>query len=119
MVKKVLTKEERIKKEKRRLKNKFSKLDKETTEIVDSLLDNASFMRVTLEDLQVHINENGITCEYQNGKDQWGKKKSPEAEMYNTMIKNYTVINKQLIDLLPKKEKSNPEDDDFDEFLIT
>lgn len=118
MTKKVLSKDSRIKKEKRRLKNKFSSLDKDLMDIVDPLLDNASFMRVTLEDLQENINENGITITYQNGENQWGKKKSPEAEMYNTMIKNYSAINKQLIDLIPKNEKTDPEDDDFDDFIM-
>ena len=36
-----------------------------------------------------------------NGSNQWGTKVSTEASVYNTMIKNYTSIIKQLCELLP------------------
>ena len=59
-------------------------------------------MAVTLEDLRDSINENGCVSEYQNGENQHGTKKSPEVEVYNTMIKNYTTVIKTLCDLLPE-----------------
>jgi hypothetical protein len=45
--------------------------------------------------------------EYQNGANQYGVKKCSEVEIYNTMIKNYSSIIKQLIDLLPNDSKGS------------
>lgn len=73
-------------------------------------------MSVTLTDLQETINREGTISEYQNGENQWGTKKSPEVETYNTMIKNYMGIIKQLTDLLPK-EAPKIEDDGFEAFV--
>ena len=99
-----LTKEERIKKELNRLKRIFKDLPKDRKDTVLSLIGNAAFMTVTLEDLQNAINKGGVISEYKNGENQFGTKKSPEVEVYNTMIKNHTAIIKQLADLLPDEK---------------
>lgn len=111
-----LSKEERIKQEIKKLNKIFSKIDMKTKKAVHSLIENAAFMSVTLEDLQKEIIRNGVVSEYQNGENQWGTKKSPEVEIYNTMIKNHMSIMKQLTDLLPKEEIKQ-EDDGFEEFV--
>lgn len=104
---KELSKEERIKKEIRRIKKFYAELPKNKQEIVIPLIENAAFMRITLEDLQQVINENGAVEEYKNGKDQWGTKISSEAQAYNSIIKNYEKINSRLSDMLPDvQEKS-------------
>lgn len=108
-------KDKRIKAERKRLAQTFKGIDEKRLKTVQRLMDNAAFMAVTLADLQEQINVNGVVSEYQNGENQWGTKKSPEVEIYNTMIKNYTAIVKQLTDLLPEAEVI--EDDGFDEFL--
>lgn len=112
-----LTKEERIKKEIRRLRRIFKKMDDDTKKATQSLLENAAFMAITLEDLQEVINREGVISEYQNGANQWGTKKSPEVEVYNTMIKHYMSIIKQLTDLLPKDAEVVKEDDGFEDFI--
>lgn len=111
-----LSKDERIKKEIRKLNGLFKELEPKLKKTVQPLIEKSAFMSITLDDLQTHINENGITEEYQNGKEQWGVKKSPQVEVYNTMIKNYSSIMKQLTDLLPKKPPKQ-DDDDFDDFV--
>ena len=95
----------------------FKDISKEKKDTIDSLINSASFMAITLQDLQDTINENGVVSEYQNGENQWGTKKSPEIEIYNTMIKNYSSVVKQLTDLLPK-DAPKIESDGFDEFMI-
>lgn len=110
-----IAKDKRIKAEKRRLGRIFAGIDDKRRDTVQSLMDNAAFMAVTLEDLQAQINESGVVSKYQNGENQWGTKKSPEVEIYNTMIKNYTAIVKQLTDLLPEGEEK--EDDGFEQFV--
>lgn len=111
-----MSKEERIQKEVKRLTGLFENIEPKLKKIVTPLVEKAGFMQITLEDLQSYINENGVTEEYQNGKEQWGIKKSPQVEIYNTMIKNYSAIIRQLTDLLPK-EVQKEEDDGFAEFV--
>jgi len=109
-------KEERIKKEISRLNTVFRGLDTKTKKVAESLIKNAAFMAITLEDLQETINSEGAVSEYQNGENQWGTKKSPEVEIYNTMIKNHSTVMKQLSELVPKTPPKQ-EDDGFDEFV--
>lgn len=94
----------------------FTKMDPKIKKAAHSLIENAAFMFVTLEDLQGTINIEGPVSEYQNGENQWGTKKSPEVEIYNTMVKNHMAIIKQLTDLVPKTAPKQ-EDDGFDDFI--
>lgn len=111
-----IEKDKRIKKEITRLNGVLKNLDDKKKKAVTSLIKNAAFMAVTLEDLQEKINRDGVTEQYQNGSNQFGVKKSSSVEVYNTMIKNYTQVVKQLTDLLPK-DVPKEEDDGFDAFL--
>ena len=107
--------ENRIKKEKNKLKKQFSKIDEKKKQLVQRLIENAAFMAITLEDLQDDINMNGCIGEYKNGENQYGTKKSPEVEIYNTMVKNYAAVIRQLTDLLPEGVEKT--DDGFDDFI--
>lgn len=104
------TKQERIEKEIRRIKKLLKVLDKDRLATIQSLVKNAAFMSVTLDDLQDTMNETGVISQYQNGENQWGTKKSPEVEIYNTMIKNHMALMKQLVDLLPENDGSAKKD---------
>lgn len=103
--KKELTRETRISNEKRRLRAIFKNLDENKKKLVTPLIDKAAFMSVELDILQETIQKTGWTSEYKNGENQFGTKKSPEAETYIALSKNYTVIVKQLTDLVPAAEK--------------
>lgn len=111
-----LTIDERIKKEKTRLNGIFTKLPPNIKKIAKSLIENAAFMTITLEDLQKTITESGVTCEYKNGENQWGIKKSPEVEIHMQMTKNHSMVMKQLADLIPK-EVPKGDDDGFNDFV--
>jgi hypothetical protein len=106
----------RIDKEMRRLKKLFGDIPKDRLDSAQSLIRNAAFMTITLEDLQEAIIENGAICEYQNGANQWGTKKSPEVEIYNTMVKNHMSLIKQLCDLIPE-DKPKAENDELMAFI--
>lgn len=82
---------------------------------MQSLIDSASFQTVILSALEKHIAEHGTTSEYQNGANQWGTKRSPEVEVYNSMIKNQMGIIRQLTDLIDRTGVE--EDDGFESFL--
>ena len=112
------TKEQKIKSEKRKLNEIFKELDENVKKTVESLIEEAAFMAVSLAELQEKINEKGYTEEYQNGANQKGVKKSSEVEIYNTMIKNYMAVVKQRTDLIPKENKTKGESGDgFEEFV--
>ena len=105
MIKKVLTKEEQIKEEEKRLLKIFINLDKDKKALCNKLIENAAFMGVLLEDLAADLQKNGYTEEYKNGADQYGRKKSIAADLYNATIKNYVSTIKHLSDQLPKEEE--------------
>lgn len=99
------TKEQRIKQEISKINKVFKELDENKKKIVTPLIQKAAFMHVELEELQKTIEVEGCVDEYQNGANQWGKKKSAEVDVYNTMIKNYTAIIKTLTDMAPAAPK--------------
>ena len=88
-------------KELNKLKKIFKEIEPGKRQTVEKLIANAAFMAESLDELQETIREKGFTEEYQNGANQYGIKKCSEVEIYNTMIKNYSSIIKQLVDLLP------------------
>lgn len=114
-----IDKQVRIDAEIKRISGIFTKMDGKVKTAVKSLVENAAFMAVTLQDLQEAINLNGPVEKYQNGANQHGIKKSSEVEVYNSMIKNYSSVMKQLTDLLPKGNSGDgkPPDDGFDTFV--
>lgn len=113
------SKDEIIKAEKRKLAGIYTRLDKKTKKSVDSLVDEAAFMAASLYELRRIIDEKGYTEEYQNGANQKGVKKCSEVEIYNTMIKNYSAIVKQLTDLIPKEQAKSVQNmsDGFEDFI--
>ena len=92
-------------KELNKLKKIFKDIEPNKQKVVEKLISNAAFMAESLEQLQEIINEKGFTEEYHNGANQSGVKKCSEVEIYNTMIKNYSSVIKQLVDLLPEEAK--------------
>lgn len=113
---KKLEKEKEIKQEITRINGFLKEIEPKVKKGVKSLIDNVAYMAVTLRELRDDINQEGLISEYQNGENQFGTKKSPKVEIYNTMVKNYTSSFKTLLDLLPKN-KEQIIDDGFEEFV--
>lgn len=102
-----LDRNKRIKEEFSRINGFFEKLNENEKSIILPLIQNASFMRVTLEDLQQIIAEQGPVEAYQNGANQYGMKQSAALQSYNALVKNYASVIKNLFSLLPPMEKPN------------
>ena len=100
----VIDKEELIKKEVAKLTRIFKSLSTGTKNSITNLINEAAFMSVSLAELRAIINKKGYIEEYQNGENQKGIKKAAEVDIYNSLIKHYMAIMKQLLDLLPKTE---------------
>lgn len=113
---KKLEKEKEIKQEINRINGFLKEIEPKVKKGAKSLIENVAYMAVTLRELRDDINQEGLITEYQNGENQFGTKKSPKVEIYNTMVKNYTSSFKTLLDLLPKN-KEQIIDDGFEEFV--
>ena len=111
----LIDKNKKIRKETQKLKKLFKDLPDNKKKMAEKLIENASFMSITLDELKEDIKIYGVKETYVNGKDQFGFKESIESKTYNTMVKNYMNIIKQLNDMLPEEKKIN-EDDEFERF---
>lgn len=101
------TKEERVEKEKKRLKELFKDLEKNKLKTCQPLIERAAFIIVSLEELEQQLNEVGFTEYYQNGDKQSGWKKSAAADVHISLTKNLTTITKQLLELVPPAQKKS------------
>lgn len=102
-----MAKGKRKSKELLKLEKIFKDIEPSKQKVVEKLIANAAFMAESLDALQETIREKGFVEEYHNGANQSGLKKCSEVEIYNTMIKNYSSIIKQLVDLLPDESKNS------------
>lgn len=115
--------DKRIKKEETRLKKIFKDngIDVSKNSAIHSLISRASFMKVSLEDLEQDLKLNGWTELFQQGKDQKPyERQRPSATTYNSLNVNYQKIIKQLTDLLPKSKPTTEKNlDGFEEFVYS
>lgn len=102
-----LTKDERIKKEVKRLNGIFKDIkDEKKFKTALPLISRAAFLKVTLEDYEIDINTNGSVEMFKQGKEQEPyERERPVVRQYNQSCAQYAKIVKQLIDLLPDKNK--------------
>lgn len=108
------TTKERITEELNRISRFYKGIAENQREIISPLLQNAAFMKVTLEDLQEIIATEGVTDTYQNGANQYGTKQSATLQSYNSLIKNYASVIKTLSQLLPPETKRSALQDFLD-----
>ena len=95
------TREQRIKAEKSRLRKLCKDLPENKKAMALPLVEQAAFMRITLDDLQEEINEAGCVEEYQNGRNQSGFKTTAALQAYNSTVKNYAAVCERLDRILP------------------
>lgn len=111
-------KDKRIRKEELRLLRIYKDIDKDNKAIIDGLINRAAYMRITLEDWEEDIDENGyIEMFTQSEKTDPYERERPVIRLYNTMNKNYQSIIKQLSDLVPKPDLKEEVDDGFGSFI--
>lgn len=90
-----------IRAEYKRLLDLYKKAPENKLNLAKKLIARAAFMGVTLDRLEKEIIQNGWEEEYQNGKNQSGKKQSASAALHVSMTKSYGTVIKQLNELLP------------------
>jgi predicted transcriptional regulator len=106
-----LEKEKLVKKEFNAIKRTFKNMEGDVKKLNTKLMYNAAWLAVSLDELTDTIDREGMVTEYKNGENQYGTKKSPEAELYTSWSKQYSSIMKQLSDMLPKEEQSKKQDE--------
>ena len=94
-----------------KLENLFSQLPENERSFIQPLLENAAFMRATLDELQIKIRLEGATDEYQNGANQCGVKISAAIQAYNQLMKTYHTLMDKLMAKLPHGDSKA---DEFD-----
>lgn len=98
-----LSREDKIATEKARLKKILADVPKQQVDLCERLIERAAFMLVTLMDYETAITRDGVITEMSQGS-YTIQRENPAAKGYNTMVKNYQAIIKQLTDLLPDKK---------------
>lgn len=99
------SKEERIAAERDRLAALFADLDENQRQTADGLISAAAFLRVSMQDLEAEINQNGYVDHYENGATQSGEKLSAAVQAYNAMCAKYTTIINRLLKITPPAPK--------------
>lgn len=69
--------------------------------IGENLVSELKFMSATLADLKKQVTENGTVELFEQGKQKFTRE-SPALKSYNTTVQRYSLLYKQLTDLLPK-----------------
>lgn len=99
-------------KEALRVKRQFNKILKQVPEdkkpIATSLIKELTFMAKTLDELKEQIEETGTVELFKQGSQEF-LRESPALKGYNTTVQRYSLLYKQLADLLPKTAQDTKE----------
>jgi hypothetical protein len=75
-------------------------------QIAEKLIKELAFIDKTLEDLKDAVEENGAIDVFKQGTQEF-LRESPALKAYNTTIQRYSLLFKQLTELLPKQTQEN------------
>lgn len=114
--KKKVSKDALVNREINRLTNLFKDIDANKRLTAKGLIEEASFMKATLQELKEMIDKDGPIDEMPQGEYSI-LREHPALKSYNTMVQRYTNIINQLTNLHPKEDIKKEVDDGFDDFL--
>ena len=109
-------KAKKIENELTRLRKVFADIPEDKQRIADGLMQEAAFMRVTLEETREIIDREGVIERFEQGAQKF-LREHPATKVYASLINRYSAVVKQLIDLLPDGEKSKDEADELMAFV--
>jgi len=107
-----LEKEKKIRAEKNRIAKIYKNInmDKDITKVLDGLISDAAFMRVSLEEVKLKLIKEGMMEKFVNGSQEFMREK-PEAKLFLNFMKQYSNTMKQLIDLMPVQVKDEEQNE--------
>ncbi len=109
-------KAKKIKTELTRLKKVFKDLPEDKRKIVDGLIQEAAFMRATLEETRGIIDREGVIELFEQGVQRF-LREHPATKVYASLVNRYSAVIKQLIDLLPDNKGADNGADELMEFV--
>ena len=95
------------------VKSTFENMNNDKSKLGLSLVEEAEFMKITLNDLKEKIVKDGVVTSMCQGKYNIDRA-NPALSQYNMLIKNYQTCIKNINDLLPKEDFT---EDSFDDEL--
>lgn len=104
-----LEKEKQIKQEINRIKKTYSNLTKEKLKVIDGLIHEAAFIKLSLEELREDLMKNGFTELFEQGEQSFHRER-PQCKIYTSFIQKYSVVMKQLIELMEVESKGQESD---------
>lgn len=104
-----LEKEKKIKQEINRIKKLYKDFPKDKSKVLEGLINEVSFIRISLEEIRQDLIKNGLTELFEQGEQSFNRER-PEVKIYSNFMKLYSSAMKQLIDLLPPEIKKVEED---------
>ena len=98
-----MTKEENrdFSRDMRKLKRIIKQIPADRRAIAENLAREIEFMASTLEELRRSVEENGAVDLFKQGSQEF-MRESPALKAYNTTIQRYSLLYKQIVDMLPK-----------------
>ncbi|MFB4472718.1 hypothetical protein ACDI16_07195 [Oceanobacillus caeni] len=99
----------------RKLKKLLKDIPEDRQPIGQGLYNELVFMQNTMTKLKQQVEEEGAVSMFKQGKQEF-LREHPALKAYNTTIQRYSLIYKQLVDLLPKMEEK-PHDDPLISFI--
>lgn len=95
------------------------KMDEDKLNIALDIIKDVAYMTIKTAQLKQEIEEQGMVETYQNGANQFGRKKSAAFDAYIQLTKQKSALIKQLTDLLPEQEFLTVAEvkDEFDDFV--
>ena len=100
-----------------RLTRLFKDITRNKRLTAKGLIEEAAYMRITLQELKVEIDRDGPIDEMPQGEYSI-LREHPALKAYNTMVQRYTNIINQLTNLHPKEEFKKEVDDGFESFVM-
>lgn len=113
-----IEKELQIKREISKLRKLYKNLPQDKKKVIEGLIQEAAFMKVTLEEARHVIDQEGILETFEQGAQKF-LREHPATKVYNTMIQRYATVCKQLFDMIPDTEASKQAEDELMAFVKT
>ncbi|EMJ5511692.1 hypothetical protein I4P46_02295 [Clostridioides difficile] len=105
-----LEREKKIKQEVNRLKRNYKDLEKEKVKTLDGLINEAAFLKISLEETREILTKEGLTEIFKQGKQEFERERL-QVKIYLNFMKLYSSVMKQLIDIIPSDIKQEEEDE--------
>ena len=110
-----------IKKEKNRIKRllKNAGTSEHKMKMLESVIENVSWMKVKLDQTRDEIWEDDIVIEYNNGGGQSGIKENPTYKAYEALWKNYMAGMTKILESLPPEVAKEEEEAEKEQAPVT